>query len=116
MPSPLDHADDFVLLNRSVVSDGMGGTVTRWIDGAPFKCLLTLDSSMEARTAEQAGVTSLFSGLVDKAFPLDFHDAFKRASDGTTFRVTNDPKDDPSPPIASFAVKAFSAEKWVLPI
>ena len=111
---PMARADDFAVVCRVSVSDGMGSTKTQWQDGAPFKCLLTLDSSIEARKAEQAGVTSLFSGLLDASFPLSFHDVFRRVSDGSTFRVTSIPADNKTPDIASFAVKSFSAERHTL--
>lgn len=115
MPSPLDHADDFVFLDKTTVSGPFGPEV-KWTEGAAFRCLLTFNSSMEARIAEQSGVKSLFSGLVEKNIPIEFHSVFKRVSDGATFRVTSEPKDDESPEIASFQVKAFTAEKYDLPV
>ena len=114
MASPMDHADNFMMMNRSIASDGMGGATTKWTEGVRFRCLLTLDSSMEARTAEKANVTSVFTGVVDKGFPIAFHDVFRRTSTGDYFRVTSNPKDNGSPEIASFSVVVFSAEKYDL--
>lgn len=112
--NPLQHADSFQILDR-VTTSGPFGPVIEWRPGLTFDCLLTFNSSMESRIAEQAGVTALFSGLVAKDIPLEHHSVFKRVSDGATFRVTSEPKDDESPEIASFQVKAFSAEKYELP-
>lgn len=112
--NPLDHADQFQILDR-VTTSGPFGPQISWHPGLIFDCLLTFNSSMESRIAEQAGVTSLFSGLVEKNIPIEFHTVFKRVSDGATFRVTSEPKDDESPEIASFQVKAFTAEKYELP-
>lgn len=114
MASPLDHSDQFVILDKTTTSGPFGPQIS-WQPGLTFNCLLTFNSSMEARVAEQAGVTSLFSGLCEKNIPIEFHTVFKRVSDGATFRVTSEPKDDESPEIASFSVKAFTAEKYELP-
>lgn len=115
MPSPLAHADKFQFLNR-IVTNGPFGPVIEWQNGAEFDCLLTFNSSMEARIAEKQQVTSLFSCIVAKETPIEYHSVFKRVSDGTVFRVTSEPKDDESPSIATFSVKAFTAEKYTLPV
>lgn len=115
MPNPLSHADKFKFLNR-VVTNGPFGPVIDWQEGAEFDCLLTFNSSMEARIAEKQQVTSLFSGIVAKDSPIEYHSVFKRVSDDAVFRVTSEPKDDESPGIATFSVKAFTAEKYTLPV
>jgi hypothetical protein len=113
--NPLNFADKFMLLNRTVVSDGMGGWATVWTDGAEFDCLLENHSSIEARQAQQSGVTSLFTGTVDNQLPIEFNDVFKRLSDGETFRVTSNPSDQTTPAIATFQAKSFSAERFTIP-
>lgn len=115
MPSPLDHADKFIILNK-IVTNGPFGPVVEWQDGAEFDCLLTFNSSMEARIAEKQQVTSLFSGIVSKTTPIEYHSVFKRVSDGSVFRITSEPLDYESPEIATFSVKSFSAEKYTLPV
>ena len=51
--------EDVVMLEKTRVPDGEGGFTTDWADGVQFKAAINFDSSMEARTAEKAGVTSL---------------------------------------------------------
>lgn len=114
MPSPLDHACEFILLERTV-ENGPSGPVVIWNDGVLFSCLLTLDNSMNARIGEQAGVTSTLTGLVDIETPLKFYDVFRRISDGRTYRITSEPDERRIPASASFHVKAFAAEKYELP-
>ena len=111
---PMAHADKFVILDRKT-TNGAWGPIVEWHDGLEFQCLLTLNSSMEARIAEQAGVTSLFTGLIDQDTPLEFHGMFRRVSDNAIFRVTSEPKDDETPSVASFSLKKFSAERSEIP-
>jgi hypothetical protein len=93
----------------------MGGFITSWTDGAVVDALIMLDSSIQAKRAQQEGVRDLYSVLVPSNFPITFNDYFKRNRDGDTFRVTSDPAENETPNIATFAVKRFSAEKTALP-
>ena len=43
---------------------------------------------------------------------LDFHDAFRRDSDGQVFRVTK--VNDSTPAVASFKFNQYQAEEWSL--
>ena len=106
---------DCVFLNKTVVDDGYGGYITTWTEGATFQAAITFDSSIEARTAEKQGVTSLYTVTVDKAMMLDYHDAFKRVEDGKVFRVTSDGDDKFTPDSASLNMRVVTAEEWSLP-
>ena len=116
MMGPMRHADTFRMLDRvSLTPTEPLGPVVTWEPGIEFKCLLTLDTSMKARIAEQANVTALFYGLVEKDVPITFDSVFERISDGAVFRVTSKPEDKGTPAIASFSLKAFTAERYNLP-
>lgn len=103
-----------VLLEKSRVPDGEGGWTTSWVDGARFDAAITLDSSLQARVAQQEGVTSVYTVTVAPGTPLDFHDVFRRSADGKVFRVTSDSDDKRTPPVASFQFLQVSAEEWSL--
>ena len=103
------------LLNRITTSDGMGGYVQQWTDGISFDAAIVKDSSLQARLAEKQGVTEVYTVTVDKTMPLDYHDVFRRDSDGTTFRVTSNITDSKTPAVASFQFGQVTAERWVLP-
>ena len=103
-----------VFLNKSVVDDGYGSYITTWTYGAEFKAAITFDTSMEARTADKQGVTSLYTVTTDKAMNLQYHDVFKRVSDGKVFRVTSDGDDKFTPKGASLNMRQVTAEEWVL--
>lgn len=115
MPGPLEHGSYFTLMNESVESDGMGGTYQQIEDGATFKCLFTLNSTLEARIAEKSGVTSVYDGLVDKDFPLKFDRTIRWIEKDTFYRVTSNPEENESPGMASFSVKKFTAELQAIP-
>lgn len=110
--------DDFkvtcTLLEKKRVPDGEGGWTVTWVDGMEFDAAIVLDNSTQARVAEKEGMTSVFTVTTEKNMGLDFHDVFRRNSDGDTFRVTSDSQDIQTPDRASFQFAQVSAEKWNL--
>ena len=100
------------LLDRRTQADGYGGFNTTWVIGAAFKAAITYDSSVAARAAAVQGVTSLFTVTTVKAINLQYHDVFKRLSDGKVFRVTSDGDDNKTPASASLIMRQVSAEEW----
>ena len=109
-----DFARECVLMEKTRVPDREGGYITKWTEGAPFLNHLARDTTMEARRAEKEGVTSLYSALVDKDFPIDYNDVFKDLETGRTFRVTSEPAEKVAPKSSSFDLKFFTAERWEL--
>lgn len=109
-----DFAEDCVLLEKVRVPDGEGGWTTSWTDGMPFRAAITHDTTLQARVAESENMKATYTVTTDKAMPLDFHDVFRRLSDGQVFRVTSDGTDMSTPERATFQVSQVSAEEWVL--
>lgn len=110
-----DFARTCVLMEKTREPDGAGGYYVTWKDGAEFKNHQALDTSMEARRAEKEGVTSIYSALVRKDFPIEYNDVFKDTETGLTYRVTSNPEEKVAPRSASFELKYFTAERWSLP-
>ena len=109
-----DFMDTCVMLNKQTVADGYGGYITTWTDGAEFSAAITLDTSIEARAAEQAGVRNLYMVTTAKALTLEFHDVFRRERDGKIFRVTSDGDDKATPVSATLNMRQVTAEEWSL--
>lgn len=111
--------DDFgrtcILMEKNRKPDGESGYITNWIEGLEFTNYQALDSSMQARIAEQQGVTSVYSALVRSDLPILQNDYFKDKTTGLTYRVTSNPEDKVAPKSASFALKFFTAERKELP-
>lgn len=106
--------DPCVLMDRVTEPDGYGGFVQTWVEGAPFEAAITFDTSMEARTANKAGVTSLYTVTTSRVTILQYHDVFRRETDGKYFRVTSDGDDKFTPNSAGLDMRQVTAEEWEL--
>ena len=93
--------------------DGEGGFIYFWEEKEEFLASFDFQTSMQAKVAEKQGVTGLWNILVKKETRLEFHNIFKRLSDGQTFRVTS--KDDKATPkSAGLDLRLISAEECTL--
>lgn len=111
----LEAMGDCVILNKRTVEDGRGGYIVTWADGAVFKAAITYDTSLEARVADKQGVTSLYTVTTPRSMTLEYHDVFRRISDGKIFRVTSDGDDKLTPQSATLDMRVVTAEEWSLP-
>lgn len=102
------------MLDKKTVADGYGGYTTTYEEGAEFKAAIVLDTSMQARIAEQQGVKALYTITTEKAMNLQYHDVFKRNKDDKIFRVTSDGDDKRTPASASLNMRQVSGEEWAL--
>lgn len=109
-----DFTDECTLIEKSRVPDGEGGWAVKWVDGMTFNAAITHDTTLEARVAESQGMTATYKVTTDKAMPLEFHDVFRRNSDGQIFRVKSNGVDVKTPPTATFQVSQVDAEEWEL--
>ena len=103
-----------VMMDKRTTPDGYGGFDTTWIEGADFDAAVVLDTSIEARQAEQAGVTAIYTVTTKKTVNLQYHDVFKRVSDGKIFRVKSDGDDKKTPGSATLNMRNVNAEEWRL--
>ena len=107
--------ENCTMLDKTTQADGYGGYVTTWTNGAEFKAAITIDTSIEARVAEQAGVTAIYTVTTAKAMNLQYHDVFRRERDGKIFRVKSDGDDKATPKSATLNMRQVNAEEWELP-
>jgi hypothetical protein len=105
-----------VMLDKKRVPDGEGGFVVEWTESAEFDATIAFDSSVEARIGAKSGVTSLYTVTLPRGVALEYHDVFRRISDGKIFRVTSDGDDKATPKGAGLDIRAVSAEEWSLPV
>ena len=105
--------ENCTMMDKTTTSDGRGGFVTSWVDGASFDAACVFDSSMQARIAEGAGVKALYTVTTAKNVNLQYHDVFRRESDGKVFRVTSDGDDKKTPQSASLNMRQVTAEEFV---
>lgn len=102
------------LMDKVRVEDGEGGFTSQWQEGARFQAAIVRDSSLAARIAEKEGVSNVYTVTTSTNAKLEFHDVFKRLSDGQVFRVTSNGDDMRTPTPATFQFEQVSAEEWVL--
>lgn len=114
MPLFEEFYEPCVLMEKKRVTDGEGGWVTRWDEGLEFDAAVVMDTTLQARVAESDGMKSVYTVTTPQNVRFDYHDAFKRLSDGKTFRVTSDPSDKTTPEVASFSFEQVTAEAWEL--
>lgn len=109
-----DWYEPCVIMEKKRVPDGAGGFYPTWTEGVEFQAAITPNTSNQAVVAERQGMTKIFSVITEKSAILDFHDVFRRKSDGKTFRVTSDGKDVQTPKRATFQFSQVTAEEWEL--
>ena len=107
--------EDCIIMDKTTSADGYGGYITTWTDGAPIQAAIVFDSSMTARQASIEGVTALYTVTTRRGLNLQFHDVFRRVSDGKIFRVTSDGDDKKTPQSATLDMRQVSAEEWKIP-
>ena len=110
-----DVMTECIILDRTTVSDGLGGYIQEWKEGATIDCAIVLDTSMTARLAASQGVENLYTITTNKNVNLEFHTVIKRLSDNKIFRITSDGDDKVTPPSASLNMRQVTAEEWRLP-
>lgn len=103
-----------IKLDKTTANDGYGGYNTIWREGFTFECNITFDTSMEARTADEAGVTSLYTVTTKRNLTLEYHDVFRRLRDGKVFRVTSDGDDKYTPASATLDMRQVTCEEYIL--
>lgn len=107
--------ENFKIINKSIVDDGLGGTKTVWTEGAVIRGAVTFNSSPETTIAEALGATNVYQFIVRKENQFDYHDVVKRVSDGKIFRITNNSDENKTPASASLNMRVYTAEEWRLP-
>lgn len=106
--------DPCVMMDKRTVSDGISGFTTVWTEGAAFNANIIKNNSNEAVVGQQQGMNELFTVSVDKTISLDYHDVFKRVSDGQTFRLTSSTLDSAAPERSTIPIAKATCERWAL--
>ena len=103
------------MLDKRTRSDGRGGIITTWEDGAEIKAAITLYDTPEMRVAQAQGTKNVYRITTSRGLNLQYHDVLRRESDGKIFRVTSDGDDKRTPASARLDMRQVTAEEWALP-
>jgi hypothetical protein len=98
-----------------MVEDGYGGYRPGYFSGVSFEAAIVVDNSIEAQEALARSAVGIYTVTTTKAINLQYHDVFRRESDGKIFRVTSDGDDKKTPKSASLNMRQVTAEEWSLP-
>ena len=110
----LDNMTKCTYMVKTPVDDGYGGFNTTWVEGVNFDAAIVLDISIQARSAEKAGVKDVYTVTTVKGINLQFYDVFRREEDGKYFRVTSNGDDKKTPASASLNMRQVKAEEYEL--
>lgn len=110
-----DMMEPFTMLDKRTISDGYGGVITKWVEGAEFEASAAKNDTIEVRIALQSGVKDVYNICTRKNVMLQYNDVVLRKSDGRIFRITADAKDSETPKGSAIDGRRASAEEWVIP-
>lgn len=110
----IDAMEPFVLMDKTSAKDEYGSIIRRWQDGAEFQAAAVKDTSIEARVGAVQGVTSLYTITTPRSVHLEYHDVFRRLSDGKIFRSTSDGDDVQTPYSTALDMRQVTAEEFQL--
>lgn len=109
-----DAFTDFVIVNKSYIDDGYGGTTIVWTEGATIQGAMVHNTDIESKIAEVMVSKNLYTFTVRKEVELDYHTVLKRTSDNKVFRLTSNSDDKKTPPSAILNMRQYSAEEFEL--
>lgn len=109
-----ETGDEFVVLNRVLMPDGIGGQKYSIIEGLTFKALAILNISLQGEVAEKQGVTGIYTFAYPKNLTIPPRTILRRIEDGKIFRTT-DKDGNPTPNISSLDMKVTRLEDYTLP-
>ena len=102
-------------MDEATISDGRGGVITTWSEGAKFMAGFELQNSLNEAVAQAQGVKGIYRVTTARGVRLEFHKVFKRLSDNRLFRVES--KDDSSTPTsAGLNMRIVRADEWEIPL
>lgn len=106
--------EDFIIVNKSIVDDGYGGTKVVWTNGATIQGAMVNDSDLESKVAQVLTTKDLYTFTVKRDTLLDYHTVLRRVADEKIFRLTSDTDDKKTPLSAGLNMRQYSAEEWQL--
>lgn len=110
-----DYTNEYTIVNRTLVPDGIGGTKYEWTDGAVIQMAESFDNSLEMKVAQKQGVTSTYSFLAKSNVILPYHTVLRRNKDGVTLRITTQSQDNHTPQRSPLDARYYEAELFVIP-
>lgn len=109
-----DSFESFIVINKTTVPDGYGGTTTSYTEGVEIMGAMPWNNTTQVRIAQALGDKSTYVLTVKKNVELDYHTILKRKRDGLYFRLTSGTEDHQTPKSASLNIRQYSVEQFDL--
>lgn len=109
-----------VVVNQIKVSDGAGGIITRYEDGAEFDAAIVLDDSREMVIAQAERAVSNYKVYTRRNTQLKHDDIIKQLADADRgvdeliLKITSDGTEKKTPKTAGLQISVSTAKKWVI--
>lgn len=110
----MESFEEFIVINKTVVPDGMGGTTTAYTEGAEIMGAMPWENSSPAKIAQALTSKATYTLTVKKNVELDYHTILKRKRDGLYFRLTSGTEDHQTPKSAALNMRQYSVEAFEL--
>lgn len=104
----------YVVINRVLLSDGVGGQKFSIIEGLSFEGILILNTSIQGQIAQKQGVTGLYVFAYPNNLNLPPRTILRRVKDGKIFRTMN-LSSVTTPDISSLDMRVTRLEDYILP-
>lgn len=110
-----EELENFSYIKYLTADDECGGNSTTYSKGEQFKAAISLDTSAEAKIAEQQGLSPIYSVYTTKTVNLKYHNLIQREKTGEIFRITSNGDDVRTPASAALNMRYVTANKYTLP-
>ena len=110
-----DSYEPFYFIEKKFVSDGAGGFIPTWTQGAEFMATANFPQSSLSDIANKLTERINCTITTSRAITLDFMDVIQRKEDGQCFRILSNGKENKTPVSASLDMRQSKAETWSPP-
>ena len=110
-----EMSDEYTILDKTTVSDGLGGYKTTWKDGATITASISVASESEVVVAEKAGEHVTHNLFISNNLTLDYHTVLKRRKDNKILRTTSKGDEAYTPPSSTLNLRKIQCEEWEIP-
>lgn len=90
-----DYSEPITVMEKKLISDGMGGYEVEWHEGITFEGVINTANTIEVQVAEKEGVKAVYVLLFPNVMPLDYGDIL--LSNNRYFKVATNPEDGKPP-------------------
>jgi hypothetical protein len=110
-----DFVENIVLLDETTASDGLGGFVYEWTDGAEISVAVIQPRDTKATIANAIVGQQSLTILTSTAIELKRDKYFRRKSNGKTYKIDHDNTERLAPDDSELQWRATTAAEAALP-